>query len=160
MSESIEKRAMRWAVGRDTGASSQAIMQTMTDGPPRDGYCYPHDSDDFGRCYRLLAIIPEWRPRIGEMANVGREWAALAERWDDLEALYQAQKHDDLYKLIQKLVRPHEDKRDGFVRALSAPPLSRQEQPSQNKHRRRKMRQSKPNRRGSLDDKRAPVRAN
>lgn len=59
MAESIEKRAMRWAAGGDTGSSSKAIMQTMMGEPPSDGWCYPHDGGDFGRCYRLLAIIPE-----------------------------------------------------------------------------------------------------
>jgi hypothetical protein len=51
----------------------------------------PYDPDDFGRCYRLLALAPEWRARIAEMAAYGDEWAALSAAWDELTALYEAE---------------------------------------------------------------------
>lgn len=114
--ENIEMRALRWAAGDDTGMSSKAIMAVMTGNKPKDWDCYPRDSSDFGRCYRLLALIPEWRPRIKKMATVGKEWAALVDRWDDIEALYKAEDWKGVYALIQKLVRPHEDKRPGLIR--------------------------------------------
>jgi hypothetical protein len=116
MSETIETRALRWAAGHDTGTSSKAILAVMTGNKPRDWYCYPHDGDDLGRCVRLLDMIPEWRPRIGEMAAVGNEWAALAERWADLEKLHRAEDWKGMSALIQKLVRPHEDKRSNHIR--------------------------------------------
>ena len=58
--------AMDWVSGRDTGLSSTAIWRHMMGLDPRDRtwgneVCYPHDPDDFGRCYRLLARIPAWR---------------------------------------------------------------------------------------------------
>lgn len=35
----------------------------------------------------MLALIPAWRDRIGEMAVVGPEWRALADNWRYLEDL-------------------------------------------------------------------------
>jgi hypothetical protein len=81
-----------WINGQDTGTSSNAIYRHMM-GIPRvqSGYFgdYPIDPADFGRCYRLLALAPEWRARIGEMRSHGEEWAALAGAWDELTALYE-----------------------------------------------------------------------
>src|SRR3990167_6136371 len=60
-----------WRGGWDTGISSVAIYSHMM-GLPQDsqfGPGYPRDPDDFGRCYRLLKVAPEWRERIGEMAT-------------------------------------------------------------------------------------------
>jgi hypothetical protein len=83
--------AIDWIVGHDTGMSSKAVWAHMMGRDPADrfGVAYPHDPDDFGRCYRLLALIPEWRARIGEMARYGREWAALSARWAEVEASYE-----------------------------------------------------------------------
>jgi hypothetical protein len=87
----VTTRALAWVCGRDTGISSKVIWARMMYAKPeRDPFGgYPHDPDDFGRCYRLLQLIPEWRPRIGEMAAEGPVWAALASAWDELTALYE-----------------------------------------------------------------------
>lgn len=85
--------AARWVAGGDTGASSLAIWSHMMGVDPRTrswGAAYPLDPDDFGRCYRLLWRIPEWRARVGEMACYGPVWAALANAWEELTALYEA----------------------------------------------------------------------
>lgn len=87
--------AMRWIVGNDTGISSKAIWAHMNGLPVggdwgADG-SFPRDPGDFGRCYRLLALNLAWRLRIGEMAAYGDQWKALAEAWDELESLYEAE---------------------------------------------------------------------
>lgn len=82
--------AMDWIAGDDTGCSSRAIWAHMSGAKRRvSASDYPHDPSDFGRCYRLLALVPEWRPRIAEMAVYGPHWAALVGVWDDLEAMYE-----------------------------------------------------------------------
>ena len=88
----MSTEALTWITGDDTGISSTAIWARMMGAPQSGRYAfgnYPHDPDDFGRCYRLLASIPEWRPRIGEMAAEGEVWARLAAAWDELSALYE-----------------------------------------------------------------------
>jgi len=81
MDVSITQQAMRgkkdpegpqeWIVAGDTGISSRVIWAVMMgvslDVMPRVDV--PHDPPDFGRCYRLLEVMPEWRDRLGEVAD-------------------------------------------------------------------------------------------
>lgn len=97
--DDITTRAIEWAGGRGTGASSKAIWSHMLTGKC-DG-SYPRDGDDLGRCVRLLDLIPEWKSRIGEMARYGGAWIGLVDQWDALVKLHAAEKHDDLYKAMR-----------------------------------------------------------
>jgi hypothetical protein len=86
-----------WIHGHDTGISSKAIWLHMM-GMPRERVVfgdYPLDPSDFGRCYRLLALEPSWRGRIGEMAQYSQAWSALAGAWDELTAMYEAALADE-----------------------------------------------------------------
>jgi len=105
--DSIEKRAATWAATGKTGVSSKAILATMMGKPPKDRFCYPHDGGDLGRCLGLLDAVPEFRKRLGEMKAVGPEWAALVDRWDELEALYRAD-HKGLYEHMKAILDPIE----------------------------------------------------
>jgi UTP:GlnB (protein PII) uridylyltransferase len=72
----------KWMAGYDTGMSSKAIAMHMS-----AGWCngnYPYDPADLGRCLRLLELFPEWKPRIAEMAQYGKVWAAYISRWDEI----------------------------------------------------------------------------
>lgn len=84
------QRAARWLLSDDAGLSSEALCRHML-GFPCDnedwGYPVPHDTGDLGRCLRLLKLIPEWAPRMPEMAQRGRHWAALVAEWDRLTEL-------------------------------------------------------------------------
>ena len=78
-------RAHRWIVGRDTGMSSKAIWAHMMGaGEPGFGWSVPHDPDDLSRCLRLLKLIPEWAPRMPEMAKHSPQWARLVGGWDEI----------------------------------------------------------------------------
>lgn len=79
---SLDHRANMWVVGADTGSSSRSIWAAMLGVGNRDDN--PLDPADLGRCLRLLEIIPEWKPRVPELAALSPEWKALADRWDDL----------------------------------------------------------------------------
>ena len=86
------QRVEEWITGHDTGTSSKAIYRHMM-GYTRERATFgthPHDPADFGRCYRLLQIAPNWRNRIGEMAEYSKAWASLAGAWDELTAMYEA----------------------------------------------------------------------
>lgn len=89
-----------WPESDDTGMSSKAIYRHMQRGPAfaEDAFRFggarvpfPLDPGDFGRCYRLLALAPQWRGRMNEMAQHGGGWAALAPAWDELTAVYEAE---------------------------------------------------------------------
>lgn len=95
--QTIDDRAVAWMTSFDRGVSSETIWSVMTGKtvPSRD---YPHDVDDFGRCARLLALIPEWRPRLHLMAGMGPVWEALAARWDEITASMEAETGIDFSK--------------------------------------------------------------
>jgi hypothetical protein len=101
-----------WATSDDTGMSSLAIYNHMKCGVS-DGR-FPHDPDDFGRCYRLLALAPDWRRRITEMGGYGTEWQALSAAWGELEALYLKELPrgtcPKLYARMKSLVAPPSEK--------------------------------------------------
>lgn len=109
-------KVAEWLIGGDTGVSSKAIVKHMAGigGQKSLGWDYPHDSDDFGRCYRLLALFPKWRERMPEMAVHSAMWGALGRAWPELTALYEADQ--DVYAAITRLVRPHEDATGKMIR--------------------------------------------
>lgn len=84
---SIQERVIKWLLSGDTGSSSKAICAHMIGSGSGDGYSYPSDPSDLGRCLRLLELIPEWKPRIAEMAQYSPGWAGLLAEWDVLTEL-------------------------------------------------------------------------
>ena len=112
----VEQRALIWLLGPDTGISSKTIAAHMLRTPMIDWPSHPRDGGDFGRCVRLLRLIPEWNARQSEMGQVSEEWAALLPIWDDLERRYDAKDFGGLYDEIKRVTRPIEDKRDDVIR--------------------------------------------
>lgn len=68
---SLAYRALFWALSSDTGISSEALAAHMTGvrSNTQWGMQPPSDAADRGRCIRLLELIPEWIPRLKEMAQ-------------------------------------------------------------------------------------------
>lgn len=87
----MDPRLAQWFASHDTGISSEAIALWLSARARNDywGDGTPSDAGDFGRCYRLLKAIPEWRPRIGEMAERGGRWPILVAHWDEIERRYE-----------------------------------------------------------------------
>ena len=85
----MEKKIIEWFVTGDTGIFSEAMVDRFMGIDTKRNYGdHPHDSSDFGRCYRLLEAVPEFKNRISEMATRSNEWAALVYHWDELTELY------------------------------------------------------------------------
>lgn len=68
MERTIEQRAIEWALSDDTGTSSKALCAHMI-GIAHGRNMPPSDASDRGRCIRLLRLIPEWIPRLDELAQ-------------------------------------------------------------------------------------------
>jgi hypothetical protein len=104
------KTPEEWIRSWDTGISSLTIYATFKGHgyAPGFGAGVPHDPADFGRCYRLLKVAPEWRARLGEVADLHPQWRPLVDAWDELEALYEEEfptgEAPKLYARIQALV--------------------------------------------------------
>ncbi len=67
-----KSKVIDWATGSDTGSSSKDLCRFMVGLLPVNGKVYqaPCDSDDRGRCIRLLNKIPEWWERLVEMEKL------------------------------------------------------------------------------------------
>lgn len=83
-----ERRALQWVMSSDTGTSSKTIWAVMQMVEP-DYFGTPADPDDFGRCYRLLQLIPEWRDHLRLVAYRYPAWAPLVREWDALTAMFE-----------------------------------------------------------------------
>jgi hypothetical protein len=97
------KRLVKWFVSGDTGKSSKAIVGVMEGVSPCDKFhgCHPSDGGDFGRCYRLLEEIPEYKTRIDEMKPVSPEWEVLVNHWNELSEMHR--RKGDMYKRMKEL---------------------------------------------------------
>lgn len=103
----IDRRANEWIVSNDTGISSKTIwavmMNAVPDQPHWTQFGVPHDGSDFGRCYRLLQLIPEWRAKLDLVAARFKLWGPLVLAWDVLTALYELKRYYELYKKLEVL---------------------------------------------------------
>ena len=84
-------RLLAWAAGDDHGASSAAIFTWMTGLPSAEygadiGPWAPGDLDDFGRCSRLVAQFPQFRPLLPRMKKISSDWRKTITNWNALEA--------------------------------------------------------------------------
>ena len=76
-----------WLAANGKGASAWTIAMHLAgvgDGRSHNG-AYPKDAEDFGRCERLLRMVPSLRAEMPRMAEVNDYWAALAPRWNEIK---------------------------------------------------------------------------
>ena len=90
--DSVNQRAQMWILKPGfnyVGLSSKAIWGVMMDQKWPCGSNRPHDPDDFGRCYRLLELIPEWKERLIEVSQAYPNWMPMIRDWAILTAMYE-----------------------------------------------------------------------
>ena len=100
---------MRWIIRKDTGLSSQtlwAVIMKLNESQLPD-YCpsVPLDTDDFGRCHRLLELCdPETRVRvIRDAAKKYSIWEPFSDNWDALTDLFLKEKFVALDEMLKNL---------------------------------------------------------
>jgi len=81
-----------WIVNGEVGVSSKtiwAVMMGVVTGKQECNWRHdtPKDPDDFKRCHKLIMAIPEWRPRLPEVAAVFPKWIPFIREWDKLEKM-------------------------------------------------------------------------
>lgn len=111
-------RRAHWLKLHDNGLSSECIADVMC-GSKTNG-SHPSDGNDFGRCERLLALYPEWRTRLGEMADVSPYWAALVPRWGEIADAWRADLNSKrghaCWDLMRSILEPIEAEDSRIVR--------------------------------------------
>ena len=98
----------QWLNGRDTGTSSLTIYAVMMNTPsPHNRYDVPHDPADFGRCYRLLNLFHDWKPRMVEVASRFPTWKPFVREWDKLTEMFEkalaTNTGEEMYRFMQEL---------------------------------------------------------
>lgn len=78
----------QWIVFGEVGTSSRTIWGVMTGAVISYvgdwNFDVPADMDDFSRCYKLIALFPEWRQRLPEVAQIFPKWIPFVREWDKL----------------------------------------------------------------------------
>lgn len=107
-----------WLLSNDTGTSSKTICAVMTgsDIPRPD---VPYDLDDFGRCYRLLKLFPEWVERMPEVGRKFPEWGPMVAEWEKLMGMYAAGCDED-GRLTRGNARPRQKLHGRLVELVEA----------------------------------------
>lgn len=79
---------IQWLANGERGVSSNSIVQHLTGLETLRGWDLdiPHDPDDLDRCLQLLEAVPLLRVMLPKMATASPRWAALIQRWDEIEA--------------------------------------------------------------------------
>lgn len=110
------ENAVWWAENGEHGMSSKAMFNCLS---KNLNICKfgnyentPSDPDDFGRCYKLLKAVPQWRLRLIELSVLSTGWKNLVENWDVLEKMYEQNvKYDwknykqiGMYEFMEKLL--------------------------------------------------------
>jgi hypothetical protein len=100
----------QWLKGRDVGISSCTIYAVMMNTPtPMSTYDVPHDPSDFGRCYRLLELFPQWKMRMDEVGERFPKWIPFLASWGQLTVMYEhairtkAKAVPEMYELMKRL---------------------------------------------------------
>jgi hypothetical protein len=88
----IEQRARNWHDNAEVGTSSLTIFHFFM-GALDFSWAVPADLADLRRCLFLLEHVPEWRPRMHELASV-KGWERLAHGWIALTAQFRAEAPD------------------------------------------------------------------
>lgn len=105
----IPQSAIEWVSSQDTGTSSKTMFKALSGQVYPGSYMspyedIPHDADDFGRCYRLVLAVPEWKDRLNEVATAFPGWGPIIREWDRLVELFLKEDYRGVYRLISSLV--------------------------------------------------------
>jgi hypothetical protein len=77
---------LNWFATGRVGASSRTMACHFM-GVEHDG-SYPYDPDDLNRCLLLLDAVPEIREHMNKIAEINNVWAALVDRWGEIEQTF------------------------------------------------------------------------
>jgi len=92
-----------WLRSDDRGMSSN-YMAHVLGGSDAAKLAYPYDCSDFGRCVRLLDVVPVLRTNLAMMSDTHPVWKSLVDAWDELEAMYRREEYEQVSHRIRKMM--------------------------------------------------------
>lgn len=84
--DETEDQVLVWLATGEIGVSSKCMALWLGFGKRARDTGYPRDPDDLDRCLKLLDRAPGLRDRLPSMAAISKTWAALVNRWPEIEA--------------------------------------------------------------------------
>lgn len=96
------KKVALWFQSEETGVSSMTMAYIAT-GATVGNFDAPYDPSDFSRCYELLKLVPEIREDFARIGKIVPRFAGILENWDELCALHEQERYNELYRRIQQL---------------------------------------------------------
>lgn len=111
-SKETYEKAMFWIANGEQGLSSKTMWNCLM-GNKNFQVNYPHDPDDFKRCYKLLQTVPEWKNELHKLKPLSIQWNNLVDNWDKLTEMYEQNLKDNwknykeigMYELMNSLTR-------------------------------------------------------
>jgi len=85
--QTLPEKAIQWIASGNIGARSMTMWNCLI-GNTNFGRSSPSDPGDFGRCYRLLEFVPEWKSEIYKLKSLSKRWSVLIDNWDELTKMY------------------------------------------------------------------------
>ena len=87
--DATQEAVVAWLANGEVGESSKCMAMWLAFGQRTRGVFgnHPHDPDDMDRCLKLLHHAPGLRERLPKMAELNKTWAALVDRWYEIEAM-------------------------------------------------------------------------
>ena len=112
LNSTLKIRMQYWLQNGQRGTSSETIFQTISGQDINASISHPYDPDDFGRCYKLLKIIPEWNGMLYLLRKVSSEWCYLVDNWEKLTKMYERNVDENwenadkigMYEFMQELI--------------------------------------------------------
>lgn len=81
------RRVLEWLFNARTIPASRAMVAHLAGirlVNVHDRTRHPEDPVDFAFCAAVLDDFPEWRGRLGTLAELSPAWAIAAERWNEI----------------------------------------------------------------------------
>lgn len=111
-SQSVNEKAMWWITHGEQGTSSKTMWSCFM-GQKNFPVSHPYDPDDFGRCYKLLQAVPEWKSQLHKLKQLSPAWNNLVDNWDELTRMYELNVQQDwknykkigMFQFMEKLIR-------------------------------------------------------
>ena len=104
---------MWWIANGEKGNSSETMWNCLIDNQEKYRINHPYDGDDFGRCYKLLETVPEWKKELYKLKTLSKAWENLVNNWDKLTEMYKTNVRENwenskdvgMYEFMQTLIQ-------------------------------------------------------
>ncbi len=105
--KSVHDRAMWWFEVSERGLSSMTMWNCFM-GNKGFSIHHPSDPSDFGRCWKLLETVPEWKKELYKLKSLSPIWSNLVDNWDKLNEYYEKMREkkgdNGMYEFMRSLI--------------------------------------------------------